>query len=342
MASREIDYDKCYASLCLQPGTPLKEIEAAWKKIARSVHPDNFIDGPMKEKGTRRLQEINNARDHLRDYWRKHDKAPPRSKKHEQFSKAQADARSEDKNAAARSGGAASTGAGPAPERNSESAPESDENVQFRRYAKPFGPPPLKKSWNHHVYDFMYYSHGDAALLAVPLWFAVWLGPFVLAGFLAGVLFVVWPQEPLLAGMVFWGFALGLGIPFWRMFAADLDIYLIQRNPFLQALPTSASELSGRITKIIESSSFAGHKWTLAGREAGESLQFRSNDYVMSFAEGDRKYRLRLYTRLMESDSGDSSVLSYWFEVDAAVDWRIPVARVMKATDKALRGVLQK
>ena len=70
------DYDALYGLLGLQPGASLEEIEGRWKLLANLWHPDK-IDRHSKEAATRRLQEINNARDELRAYWRAYGKPPP-------------------------------------------------------------------------------------------------------------------------------------------------------------------------------------------------------------------------------------------------------------------------
>jgi len=70
------DYDALYRLLELPPGASLEDIEGRWKLLANLWHPDK-IDLHSKETATRRLQEINNARDELRAYWRAYGKSPP-------------------------------------------------------------------------------------------------------------------------------------------------------------------------------------------------------------------------------------------------------------------------
>ena len=70
------DYDALHRLLELPPGASLEDIEGRWKLLANLWHPDK-IDLHSKETATRRLQEINNARDELRAYWRAYGKSPP-------------------------------------------------------------------------------------------------------------------------------------------------------------------------------------------------------------------------------------------------------------------------
>jgi tetratricopeptide (TPR) repeat protein len=70
------DYDALYRVLGLQPGASLEEIDGRWKLLANLWHPDK-IGRHSKETSTRRLQEINNARDELRGYWRAYGRPPP-------------------------------------------------------------------------------------------------------------------------------------------------------------------------------------------------------------------------------------------------------------------------
>jgi hypothetical protein len=72
------DYDRFYYILGVEPGGSLSEIEAQWKLCCAAVHPDKFASD-AKAQATRRVQEINNARDELRRYWRRHGSPPPTS-----------------------------------------------------------------------------------------------------------------------------------------------------------------------------------------------------------------------------------------------------------------------
>jgi hypothetical protein len=70
------DYDRYYGVLGLDPGGSLQEIEAGWKLRFSASHPDKVVAG-SKERATSKAQEINNARDELRRYWRTYGTAPP-------------------------------------------------------------------------------------------------------------------------------------------------------------------------------------------------------------------------------------------------------------------------
>jgi uncharacterized membrane protein YccC len=70
------NYDACYRALDLEPGATEEQIDDSWKLLVSAWHPDKFADA-LKEKATRRLQEINNARDELNRYWRRYGAPPP-------------------------------------------------------------------------------------------------------------------------------------------------------------------------------------------------------------------------------------------------------------------------
>jgi hypothetical protein len=63
------NHDRYYDALGLKRGASLPEVEEAWRQRSAEFHPDKFPSG-SKPWATRRIQEINNARDELRRYWR--------------------------------------------------------------------------------------------------------------------------------------------------------------------------------------------------------------------------------------------------------------------------------
>lgn len=67
--SQASNHDRHYDVLGLQRGALLQEIEDAWRLRSAAFHPDKF-PAESKEWATGRTQEINNARDELRRYWR--------------------------------------------------------------------------------------------------------------------------------------------------------------------------------------------------------------------------------------------------------------------------------
>ena len=70
------DYDARYRTLDLDPGATAAQIEENWRLLAAAWHPDKFA-AALKDKATRRLQEVNRARDELTGYWRRYGEAPP-------------------------------------------------------------------------------------------------------------------------------------------------------------------------------------------------------------------------------------------------------------------------
>jgi hypothetical protein len=63
------NHDRYYDVLGLKAGAPLHEIEEAWRQRSAEFHPDRF-PAESKAWATGKTQEINNARDELRRYWR--------------------------------------------------------------------------------------------------------------------------------------------------------------------------------------------------------------------------------------------------------------------------------
>ena len=71
--SESSDHDRHYNVLGLKRGASLPEIEDAWRLRSIVHHPDKF-PAESKKWATRRTQEINNARDELRRYWRERER----------------------------------------------------------------------------------------------------------------------------------------------------------------------------------------------------------------------------------------------------------------------------
>ena len=70
------DYDRYHDILGVEPGASLVEIEESWRLRLADCHPDKAA-GSAKASATARAQDINNARDELRGYWRAHGAPPP-------------------------------------------------------------------------------------------------------------------------------------------------------------------------------------------------------------------------------------------------------------------------
>jgi len=69
LVSDTSNHDRHYDVLGLKRGASLEEIEDAWRLRSAALHPDKF-PAESKQWATGRTQEINNARDELRRYWR--------------------------------------------------------------------------------------------------------------------------------------------------------------------------------------------------------------------------------------------------------------------------------
>lgn len=61
--------EKCYQVLELEPGASLEEIQQGYKDLAMVWHPDRFPNHPrLQQKAHKKLQEINEAHQHLRSH----------------------------------------------------------------------------------------------------------------------------------------------------------------------------------------------------------------------------------------------------------------------------------
>jgi hypothetical protein len=81
--SREINYDRCYQTLQLKPGTSLAEIKQRYRELAQLYHPDK-VPPAQREHATLQFQQINAAKEALESYWEGQHHAPP-STLHQRF-----------------------------------------------------------------------------------------------------------------------------------------------------------------------------------------------------------------------------------------------------------------
>jgi hypothetical protein len=350
------DYDRYYEILRLQPGVGLSEVERAWKYWAPFLHPDNFAAGPLQDRASNELKILNDARDQLRNWWNSN-AGPPPTKRHAPPPQPKPEPPPQPKPQPK-----------PAPDQKGpESKPPPDDKTwQEQAYddwkhqqerggsanqdaprpkapPKPFGPPRFVKSWNHHIYDVMDSNREDASAFAIFFWIAFALGPFIVGGTLLSIVTAIFniPPGPV-NGYVTLALILAVAIPFWLMTIADKTIYTIEVNPYLQACLLPANEVMEKITRLVEGTNTADRKWELASTDLVAQDNILSKNWVMSFQDGDRKYRILLNVRVLRNEPDYQSMVSYWFNIDAAVDWRLPVAKVVKATDEALWKGLKK
>lgn len=121
---------------------------------------------------------------------------------------------------------------------------------------------------------------------------------------------------------------------------ADKDIYAIEVNPYLQPCPAPAFDAMNKVSSLIDGKEFDGKKWELASTDLDPDDDILAKDWTMSFKAGERSYRIRLNVRIRQTDQQYQSMITYWFDIDALPDWRIPAAKVVKGTDEALwRGL---
>jgi len=77
----DIDYDACYATLQLEPGGSLKEVNQAWRRLSRIHHPDQHARDPKAHRqALEKQKQINNARDFLKRWFEQNPNVvPPRT-----------------------------------------------------------------------------------------------------------------------------------------------------------------------------------------------------------------------------------------------------------------------
>lgn len=352
------DYDRYYEILRLQPGAGLSDIESAWKYWAPFLHPDNFAAGPLQDRANNELKVLNDARDQLRNWWSSNS-APPPSKRYtapppppkpepppepkpqpKPAPKPETDQKGTEKKPDEKTW---QEQAYDDWKRERESGSAKQEPPRPKVPPKPFGPPRFVKSWNHHIYDVMDSNRDDAAPLSIFFWVAFTIGPFVLGFILLGIVMAVFgiPPGPV-NGYVTFALTLAMSVPFWLMTSADKTIYTIEVNPYLQPCLLPADKAMEKINRLIEGTNTPDRKWELATTDLLAEDNILSKNWVMSFQDGDRKYRILLNTRVLRNEPDHQCMVSYWFNIDAAVDWRLPVAKIVKATDEALwKGLKQ-
>lgn len=342
------DYDAYYQILRLPVGSGLSEVESAWKHWAPLFHPDNFAPGALRDRAQNELAQLNNARDELRKWWGANAQPPPTSKAAAQTAppptpapnektwqeKAYEDWKKEQAAAAAGAAGQKKQERhwrGYADPPGGDSGTKTEPPPKPKTPAKPFGPKPLIKEWNHHVYDLMNSSRDDAAVPSMMLW----LGLFVVPGLVIPVVLTGMGVPAILAFTIVAPFA----IKFWMNTFADRALYAIEVNPYLQACPAPAKDAMKKIDGLIDGKIFEGQKWELATIDLEPDDDILAKDWTTSLKSGDRTCLIKLNVRVRQTDQLYQSMISYWFDIDGTAN-RTSAAKVVKATDEALwRGL---
>lgn len=78
-----MDYEECYATLQLNFGAGLKEVNERWRKLSRIHHPDRHMCDPKTyRQALEKQKQLNNARDLLKKWFEENpDSPPPRSQR---------------------------------------------------------------------------------------------------------------------------------------------------------------------------------------------------------------------------------------------------------------------
>ncbi|MBX9724596.1 MAG: J domain-containing protein [Candidatus Obscuribacterales bacterium] len=331
-----VDYDEAYKVLNLQFGAPLEDIEAEWKLMASSFHPDKFNDGPFREKATRKLQEVNNARDQLKAWWLEH-KAPPPSKH-----------QSSSSNQNQKTGGSPPPPPTPPPP---SPAPESPE-------VRPkFGPPPFIKTTKHHLYDAMNMNTatGRASNIAVGLSvFLAIVGFMILdrvmtialqaVGLILQIPLYFWlPEAGGIGCLIPFGLSVWVVLELCKRIGTDMLLYKIQMDPYFQDDQLTADQAIRQLSNAITGAKFQGMEWQLKE----DIKQHGNNGSVVLYSKiyeipGPSAPLFRLHIKVAPNDSTDKllsyiryySTVCYWFEIGAAQT--IPNSKLVIDTDKAL------
>jgi hypothetical protein len=326
-----MNYDRAYRTLRLEPGASLQEIEEEWKFLASAIHPDRWRAGRMQDKANRDLQEINGARDQLRQWWDKHNCPPPSAENKDPVENEPPPPPFTDE-----------TNSGP----DMEPWPFFDEEwVEPEAAPPPFieaGPPPFKKTVRHHLYDvFLAQSSQRAGAIG-------FIGGMGVIGAAAALTYRLLSFSFSIFSADFANFDSGLSlIPMLATGAlmmavgglinTDMKLYKVQIDPYFQPALKAAGDALHQFSAIIAGNRFRGYTWTLETAEQGEEAF--TQVYGLEFGAGEMQTRLKLNVKAM-STGPITSTLCYWFEIVAPINWGQLSSKVVIDTDRALwRGL---
>jgi hypothetical protein len=331
-------YDECYRLLDLEPGAPLADIEAAWKFHASAWHPDKFT-GALKDKATRKMQRVNNARDMLREYWQKNGQAPP--------------------------SGSSATRVPPQTSEHMAEQPQPDYSCTPSDQAtvpppasfttKPFGPPACNKSWLHRLYNVIATDPNDPyRTSALILFVVVLIGSaylsywemqtgYALAG---GFLHRAWTgdstDEAVFVVLIVFNYFV-----FFRALAGQADIWEIQDNPYLETKPVPAAKVLDFIGRVIAGQRTDECFWATRAPvrdpdDGAMTIQALVDLNPGMSSRTEATFSITLTVKVLEV-SESACTVSYWFElVKAPTLWKVPAAKVMKKMNKALSESLSR
>ncbi len=332
------DYDLCYRLLELLPGASPDEIEDNFKLLAFTWHPDRFVGTKFEKKATRRLQDINNARDVLTNYWRTYQVAPPTA------------------SCPAGSGDLQNNSAGAA-FRQREAASKQAAAAGFERAAPgswQFGPPAFKKNFVHRIFDFLDElersgNSGAAAgaMLLMPIGAIVVISALLkltcrAAGLPESILFS--SQGGAIVTFVLFaiaGYLIFAGSDAWY------KAYRIEESPYLEFSPQglSADYLSRRITDALKDFSRGQDHWEIAApkKSSGGFTEITATIHSEErlwrlFPAG---YQISFTARIQERQTTTPCLVAFWFHSGGSL-WKAPLVAVLSQTDASVRKKLGK
>lgn len=315
------ELESCYRALGLAPGASLEDVESEYRFLAFMMHPDRLNPGPLQERAAKRLTEINNAREKLKEYSKNQGNrgVTPEAKKKESDETAHAS--------------------------HPKSEPKQHAGANPRQFdsstvSKKYGPPPLPQSALYSLFDAMEGKtlpesfSAIAALVLIAFAIGVALIPFSIVSAVTGVPIAQMGGLAVLLGLV----TVWLTFLF---FDSETTVYRTLKNPTITGADLSIEDLADSAFKVVETTALR-NAVTVTGTAGGTDLDSGTAwleiklERAGTFIFLDSSFECTLYLRGNHTRQGRSFV-SCWLEVDKCGPWKAPLAVMLKATSEALR-----